>query len=314
MDPAKVRTILDWPEPHKVKEVQSFIGFGNFYWRSIPNYSGVVALLTRLTRKDVPWDFSPSCRSAFTSLKEAFSSALVLTNFAPGAPLIIETDASNHTVAGILSSLSEDNSVHPIAYFSHTMSPMELNYNTHDKELLAIHKAFKTWQHYLEGASTPIDVVTDHKNLEYFSMTKLLSCHQACWSKFLSGFNLVIHFCPRKLGMKPDTLTRHSDVYPKGGDSDYASSNPHNFCPVFTSEQLAASLCTSTLAEPVLQAAFTMDIESLHSSILSAIEVDPFSKAKIALAEAGADPRWTVDNSGFLWLDGRIFVPDTNDL
>jgi len=47
------------------------------------------------------------------------------------------------------------------------MTPPELNYDTHDKELLAIFEAFHHWHHYLEGSATPIDVVTDHKNLEY---------------------------------------------------------------------------------------------------------------------------------------------------
>jgi len=74
--------------------------------------------------------------------------------------------------------------------------PLELNYNTHDKELLAIFKAFQKWRHYLEGSGTPVDVVTDHKNLEYFITTKLLTCQQAQWSEFLSQFNMVIRFHP----------------------------------------------------------------------------------------------------------------------
>jgi len=57
-------------------------------------------------------------------------------------------------------------------------------------------------------APPPIDVVTDHKNLEYFSTSKVLSRRQARWSEFLSQFNLVIRFRPGKLGAKPDALTR----------------------------------------------------------------------------------------------------------
>ena len=71
---------------------------------------------------------------------------------------------------------------------------MELNYDVHDKELLAIFDAFKIWQHYLEGSTFPIDVVTDHKNLEYFSNTKIPSQCQAHCSEFLSRFNMVICF------------------------------------------------------------------------------------------------------------------------
>jgi len=85
-------------------------------------------------------------------------------------------------------------------------------------------------------------MVTDHWNLQYFSTTKILTRRQARWSEYLSAFNLVIRFQPGKLGTKPDALTRRWDVYLKEGSSDYATSNPQNYHPVFTSEQLALSL------------------------------------------------------------------------
>ena len=98
----------------------------------------------------------------------------------------------------------------------------------------------------------PINVVTDHQNLQYFSTTKILMRRQAHWSEFLSTFNLIIRFHPGKLGTKPDTLTRRWDVYPKEGNSDYATVNPQNYRPVFTSEQLALSLGATSLVVPVL--------------------------------------------------------------
>jgi len=120
----------------------------------------------------------------------------------------VETDTSDYTVAGILSITCTDGEIRPVAYYSWTLTAPELNYDTHDKELLAIFKAFRNWCHYLEGSASPIDVIMDHKNLEYFSTSKVLSRWQAWWSEFLSQFNLVIRFRPRKLGAKPDTLTR----------------------------------------------------------------------------------------------------------
>src|SRR5271155_434209 len=137
----------------------------------------------------------------------------------------------------------------------------ELNYDTHDKELLAIFAAFKSWWHYLEGSGTPIDVVTDHKNLEYFSTTKVLTRRQARWSEYLSGFNFVVCFRPGRLGTKPDSLTRRWYVYPKEGNSDYATVNPSNLHPVFTQEQLSHSL--QAMLEPVLRATIIMDQDQL---------------------------------------------------
>ena len=78
MDPGKVSTILEWPEPHKVKDIQSFLGFTNFYRRFISDYSKITVPLTRLTCKGTPWDFSDACQSSFKSLKKAFTTAPVL--------------------------------------------------------------------------------------------------------------------------------------------------------------------------------------------------------------------------------------------
>ena len=63
----------------------------------------------------------------------------------------------------------------PVAFHSCTFTVVELNYNIHNKELLVIFEAFKIWWHYLEGLAYPIDIVMDHKNLEYFSTTKMLT-------------------------------------------------------------------------------------------------------------------------------------------
>jgi len=179
MSDDKIKIIQDWPEPKKVKDIQSFLGFANFYHQFIFNYLDIVIPLTHLTRKDIPWKFDSSCQDAFNSLKKAFTSAPILTHWIPDAQLIVETNASDYALTAILSIVNEDNEVHPVAFHSRTFTVAELNYNTYDKELLAIFEAFKIWQHYLEGPAYPIDIVTDHKNLEYFSTTKVLTRRQA---------------------------------------------------------------------------------------------------------------------------------------
>ena len=91
----------------------------------------------------------------------------------------METDASDYALTAILSIVNKENEVHLVAFHSHTLIIVELNYNTYDKELLAIFEAFKIWWHYLEGSVYPINIVMDHKNLEYFSTTKVLTQKQA---------------------------------------------------------------------------------------------------------------------------------------
>ena len=92
----------------------------------------------------------------------------------------METDALDYALTAILSIINEDNKVYSVVFHSCTFNTVELNYNTYDKELLAIFEAFKIWWHYLEGLAYPIDIVMDHKNLEYFSTIKVLS-HRQVW-------------------------------------------------------------------------------------------------------------------------------------
>jgi len=100
--------------------------------------------------------------------------APILTYWDSDAPIIVETDTSDYVIAAILFT-HVGTEVQPIAFHSRTLDAAKLNYDIHNKELLAIYEAFRKWRHYLEGMSIPVDVVTDHKNLTYFGKSKLLS-------------------------------------------------------------------------------------------------------------------------------------------
>src|SRR5882724_4900274 len=306
----KVQIIQDWSEPRKVKDLQSFFGFANFYHHFIYRYSEITIPLMCLTCKGTLWHFSDECHSTFEALKKVFTTALVLTHWIPDTQITVETDASNYALAAVLSIMTPNSELHPIAFHSQMFSAPELNYNVHDKDLLAIFEAFKRWRHYLKGSALLIDVVTNHQNLQYFSMTKILTRHQARWSEYLSGFNLIIHFHPGKLGTKPDALTRRWDIYLKEGNSDYASVNPQNFRLVFTSEQLASSLRATTLSIPVLRGSLIMDAEKLHSDIRSQLREDPISAEHLNKQS----DLWTLDPDGLLRNSGRIYVPDSGSL
>jgi len=318
MDDSKIQVIRDWPTPRKVKDVQSFLGFANFYRRFIFSYSDIVIPLTRLTRKDARWVWSPLCEDAFQLLKVAFTSAPILHHFDPSLPPVVETDASDYAIAGIFSVRTDDGEIHPVAFYSRTLSGAELNYDTHDKELLAVFEAFKTWRHYLESPHHTIDVVTDHKNLEYFSTTKVLTRRQARWSEYLSAFNMVIRFRPGKLGEKPDSLTRRTDLYLKKGDRDFTLANPQNLRPIFTHEQLAISLRATRLRPIASDAAALvdasipiLDISTLVEDIKAGYAADPLASREVDLClKDTPSPRYSLSPSGLLLLDRRVYVPD----
>ena len=110
MQEEKVPTIRDWEDAENVKDVQSFLGFANFYSRFILNYSKVVAPMTRLTGKSVPWQWETEQRAAFKTLKDAFTSTPILPHFDYEKAIIVKTDASDYVSVGVLSQ-PDDNGV-----------------------------------------------------------------------------------------------------------------------------------------------------------------------------------------------------------
>ena len=148
----KVQIIKEWLVSKNVKEVQSFLGFANFYHRFICNYSPIVVPLTTLTRKDQVFQCTHQANEAFNELRARFCQASVLLHPDFQRPFIIETNASNIATGGIISQYASDGHLHPCAYRSSKMSSIEQSYDIYDKELLSIIHAFQDWRVYLEGS------------------------------------------------------------------------------------------------------------------------------------------------------------------
>jgi hypothetical protein len=93
---------------------------------------------------------------AFQELKTKFTEAPILATFDPAKKIVLETDASDFAIRACLNQPDENGKFKPIAYYSRKLSPAELNYDIHDKELLAIVIAFEQWRVYLEGSTYPV--------------------------------------------------------------------------------------------------------------------------------------------------------------
>ena len=207
-DLRKIQAIVEWDTPRNVKNVQSFLGFANFYGRFIREYSKIVEPLTSLTHKDKKFAWNPKAQKAFEELKQRFTESPMLAFFDPERDVIIETDASDHTIAGVISQPDDQGRLRPLAFYSKKLGPAECNYQIYEKELLAIVTALKEWRQYVEGNKRAVKVITDHRNLEYFQTAKLNNRRQARWSMELQGLDFKIQFRPGKHGGKPDALTR----------------------------------------------------------------------------------------------------------
>src|SRR5258708_7767066 len=128
MDPIKVQGVMDWPQLMKVKDVQSFIGFMNFYQRFIQNFSEIACLLHTLTQKSKDWSWGTAEQQAFNALKNTITSAPTLTFPSRSGLFHLECDASNFTMGAILLQQQEDGLFHLIGFMSKSFSNMEQNY------------------------------------------------------------------------------------------------------------------------------------------------------------------------------------------
>lgn len=132
--------------------------------------------ITSLLWKHTKLAWMPEAQEAFKHLKMAFTTAAVFTHSDPNQPFTLENNATNFTIRVVLAQKQGLNQeVHPRAFYSHKQSPTKLNYEISDKELLAIKATFESWRHYLVGVRHPVQVFTDHKNLEYLCTAKALT-------------------------------------------------------------------------------------------------------------------------------------------
>jgi len=127
-------------------------------------------------------------------------------------PFRVEADSLDFATGAVLSQQSTtDGKWHPVAFYSKSLSSVERNYEIHDKEMLAIICALEEWRHFLEGATHPVEIWTDHKNLKYFMTTKKLNHRQARWSLHLARFDFLLHHCPGRTMGKLNALSRRAN-------------------------------------------------------------------------------------------------------
>ena len=100
---------------------------------------------------------------------------------------------------------------HVIAYASRLLRKHELNYPTHDLELVAVVHALKIWRHYIMG--TKCQIYTGHKSLKYIFTQKDLNLSQCRWLELIKDYDLEIHYHPGKANLVVDALSRKEHVH-----------------------------------------------------------------------------------------------------
>jgi hypothetical protein len=136
MDPVKVTGVTEWPMPKSKKEVQSFLGFANFYHHFIEGFLHHAKPLFELTKKDQKWSWAETEQEAFDKIKNRITSSPILHFADDSKAFRIEADSLDYATGGVLSQQSlDDLKWHPIAFYSKSLNAVERNYDSGDASI-----------------------------------------------------------------------------------------------------------------------------------------------------------------------------------
>ncbi|GJY60023.1 putative reverse transcriptase domain-containing protein [Tanacetum coccineum] len=169
--------------------------------------SKIAKPMTKLTQKNMKFDWTKKAEDAFQLLKQKLCSALILALLEGSENFMVYCDASHKGLGAVLMQKEK-----VIAYASRQLKIHEKNYITHDLELGAVVFALKMWRHYLYG--TKCVVFTDHKSLQHILDQKELNMRQRRWLELLSDYDCEIRYHPGKANVVADALSRKERIKP----------------------------------------------------------------------------------------------------
>ena len=193
----------------------------------------------------------------------------------------------------------------------------EINYEMHDKELLAITAAFKEWHRYLDGARHKISVYTDHRGLEWFTQNKPLNRRQARWALELDGFDFHIIYQPGAKNTKPDALSRRAEYRPEKGGHDYQPVEhvlkPGQWVPG-NYRQIVLSWVQFQGLRPVVKMSTWLEEEILSKAKSDLIWQELYDKAAEDGALEGRLTALVMYKDGMLFPKGKVWIPSDPSL
>jgi len=221
MNLRKVQAVVEWSTSTNLTQMQFFVDFCNFYRRFIKNFSKIVRSLIRLTQKEVIFEWDQACQTTFDHMKKRMTEVSILRHFDQNRKTILETDSSDYVNDDILSQYDDEETLHPMTYYSKNLSLAECNYEIYDKKLLAIIRAFEHWRPELKLTELLIKMFTDHQALTSLMEDKELSRRQMRWIQKLVDFNFKIMYRSDKQNIKVDALTRRADSVPRSLENEW---------------------------------------------------------------------------------------------
>lgn len=204
-DPEKIQAVREWPTPQDKHQVRSFLGLCTYYRKFVLGFANIAKPLTKLTEEGKNFEWDLECEEAFAQLKHALTSAPILSYPQTKGRFILDTDASNMAIGGILSQV-QDGKEKVIGYFSKVLSKPERNYCVTRRELLAAVKSMEHFYKYLYGREFLLR--TDHAALKWLLQFKNPEGQVARWIERLQEYNFTVEHRAGKLHSNADAMSR----------------------------------------------------------------------------------------------------------
>lgn len=211
-DQEKVKAIMEFPKPTKIKHLRAFLGLCNYYRKFCKNYSDYPKKLSHLLKKGTPWKWGQYEEESFNEIKQQFVDDVVLIHPDPKKLFILETDASNYGIGAVLYQVLEDGRRGVIAFQSRSLRGPEINYVTTEKELLSVVYSLHKFRLYLTG--TQFLIRTDHKALTFLKTCRFLNERITRWLLQIQQFDFKIEYIRGAENIVADILSR----YPSDGN------------------------------------------------------------------------------------------------
>ena len=204
---SKTKAVVNYARPKTKTEVRAFLGLVGYYRKFIHQFSSVVAPLSDLTKKSVKTiNWTPDCEQAFQKVKQLLCEAPVLRTPDLSKEMIVQTDASNRGLGGVLSQIGDDGEEHPVVYISRKLLPREERYSIVEKECLAVVWALQTLNIYLYGREFILQ--TDHQALYWLNRMQTKNARLTRWCLFLQEWRFQIQYRKGTRNGNADALSR----------------------------------------------------------------------------------------------------------
>lgn len=205
--PRKIEALINTPTPTSVKQVRQFLGLAGYFRRYIKDYATKTASISRLTKKDVKFQWGPEQDEVRQYLIKQLTSEPILAIFDPNLPVELHTDASSAGYGAVLMQVHQDGNRRVVAYFSKVTQGAESRYHSYELETLAVVRALQNFRHYLIGVN--FKIITDCNALKATERKKDLLPRVARWWIYLQDFNFTIEYRKGVMMGHADYLSRN---------------------------------------------------------------------------------------------------------